>query len=350
MSFKEQLDALVITLNSCSAHYIRCIKTNAEKRANLFSPIMTYEQLTYSGVMDSVVIMQSGFPCRLTHDAFLQRYLCLVHEKDTKRALISKAKAVPPNAMALCVDLIQAFEADIEFAALLPTSALLVGRSHVLYRPTQQRCLEQHRALIINATVVSIQSWFRACLTRNFCFIGRCVYPQCLQAVVNRDLDQIRELADTLVDVSTRIGSLKGGCPVNAYFELGSAAIELASAIDIISKVTEILQEISRESGVDISTMAGFSDQRVRERAKHQIADLKALNKINFQSQYKVYGDRSCFDLDWQADPYLRSIATVSDTLDEFDALIIDSAEAVEDKDFFLLQECIETFGENRFC
>ena len=42
--FRKQLKSLMSTLNSSQPHYIRCIKPNQEKRANMFRAITTLEQ------------------------------------------------------------------------------------------------------------------------------------------------------------------------------------------------------------------------------------------------------------------------------------------------------------------
>ena len=41
--------------------YIRQIKSNPDKASGIFDAPFTYEQLRYSGIFDSVIIMQSGW-------------------------------------------------------------------------------------------------------------------------------------------------------------------------------------------------------------------------------------------------------------------------------------------------
>lgn len=80
--FVEQLTTLMSCLNKTEPHYIRCVKPNAHKgksgEASSFSPGMCYEQLMYSGVFEAVAIRKQGFPFRMKHDAFAQRYGILV--------------------------------------------------------------------------------------------------------------------------------------------------------------------------------------------------------------------------------------------------------------------------------
>ncbi|KAN0024169.1 hypothetical protein ACTFIV_008569 [Dictyostelium citrinum] len=81
--FKESLNLLMTTINSTNPHYIRCIKPNTEKRANLFDNIMVLHQLRCSGVIEQLRISRSGYPSRLVYDNFIKRYKLIV-AKDFK--------------------------------------------------------------------------------------------------------------------------------------------------------------------------------------------------------------------------------------------------------------------------
>eukprot|EP00981_Chlorochromonas_danica_P006314 scaffold1365_cov163-Ochromonas_danica.AAC.4 len=58
--FRSQLDILMNTLRSTSPHYIKCIKPNASKMANIFDGSLVLEQLRYSGALEVVRIRQEG--------------------------------------------------------------------------------------------------------------------------------------------------------------------------------------------------------------------------------------------------------------------------------------------------
>ena len=66
------------TLDCAAPHYIRCIKPNQTKRANTFEAITTLEQLRYSGLFEAVHIRKQGYPFRLPHPYFFQRYFFLL--------------------------------------------------------------------------------------------------------------------------------------------------------------------------------------------------------------------------------------------------------------------------------
>lgn len=64
-------------LKKTESHFIRCIKSNDACTAQTFDSQLVNKQLLYSGVFEVVKIQQSGLPCRLSHEDFLDRYRCL---------------------------------------------------------------------------------------------------------------------------------------------------------------------------------------------------------------------------------------------------------------------------------
>ena len=64
-------------LKKTESHFIRCIKSNDACAPQTFDSQLVNKQLLYSGVFEVVKIQQSGLPCRLSHNDFLDRYKCL---------------------------------------------------------------------------------------------------------------------------------------------------------------------------------------------------------------------------------------------------------------------------------
>ncbi len=77
-SFCGQLTSLMTMLKSTESHFIRCIKSNDKCRPAIFDAGLVQRQLLYSGVFEVVKIQQSGYPFRLKHETFENRYRCLV--------------------------------------------------------------------------------------------------------------------------------------------------------------------------------------------------------------------------------------------------------------------------------
>ena len=85
--FSQQLEGLIVNLNSTQPRYIRCIKPNQLKKPDTIAAKLVDEQLTYSGVFEAVLIMQNGYPFRLSHLEFRERFHMLITNKVDKNIL-----------------------------------------------------------------------------------------------------------------------------------------------------------------------------------------------------------------------------------------------------------------------
>ena len=72
-------------IGETEAHFIRCIKPNREKSASAFDAPLTLEQLKYSGVFEAVAIRKSGYPFRLPHRQFANRYSCIMPAEEAAK-------------------------------------------------------------------------------------------------------------------------------------------------------------------------------------------------------------------------------------------------------------------------
>ncbi|KAK6912879.1 Myosin head, motor domain [Dillenia turbinata] len=78
--FKQQLQALMETLNSTEPHYIRCVKPNSENRPQKFENQNILHQLRCGGVLEAVRISLAGYPTRRTYSEFVYRFGLLCPE------------------------------------------------------------------------------------------------------------------------------------------------------------------------------------------------------------------------------------------------------------------------------
>eukprot|EP00605_Chrysophyceae_sp_TOSAG23-4_P001761 GSChrysophyteH1.ASY1.ANO1.1949.1 assembled CDS len=74
--FKNQLNELVNTLNSTFPHFVRCMKSNDEKKGNIFTSARMQDQLRYAGLVEVCRIRKLGYPVRLLFDEFFRRFKC----------------------------------------------------------------------------------------------------------------------------------------------------------------------------------------------------------------------------------------------------------------------------------
>jgi len=62
--FRDSLNALMITLNDTTPHYIRCVKPNDSKLPFDFDHQRAVDQLRACGVLETIRISAAGFPSR----------------------------------------------------------------------------------------------------------------------------------------------------------------------------------------------------------------------------------------------------------------------------------------------
>jgi len=133
--FQKQLDSLMRKLNQTEPHYIRCVKPNDTKSPLLFVPKNCMEQLTYSGVYEAVSIRKQGFPFRLTHSIFCERYNCIFgnpsysNNKDGCKTIINKMG--------------------------FPKTNIQIGKTMVLYRAEEHKKLELDRSIKVMTKLIA---------------------------------------------------------------------------------------------------------------------------------------------------------------------------------------------------
>ncbi|XP_071196791.1 unconventional myosin-X-like [Salvelinus alpinus] len=86
--FRDSLHSLMNTLSASNPFFVRCIKPNMNKNANMFDPEVVLNQLRYSGMLETVKIRRAGFPVRRTFTDFCSRYKMILkdeHPTDDQR-------------------------------------------------------------------------------------------------------------------------------------------------------------------------------------------------------------------------------------------------------------------------
>ncbi|XP_049628730.1 unconventional myosin-XIX [Suncus etruscus] len=75
--FKASLEQLLQVLQSTTPHYIRCIKPNSQGQAQTFLQEEVLSQLKACGLVETIHISAAGFPIRVSHRNFVERYKLL---------------------------------------------------------------------------------------------------------------------------------------------------------------------------------------------------------------------------------------------------------------------------------
>ncbi|MFH4981152.1 hypothetical protein AB6A40_007861 [Gnathostoma spinigerum] len=77
MMYRESLNNLMNMLRSTHPHFIRCIIPNEKKKSGLIDAALVLNQLTCNGVLEGIRICRKGFPNRMLHGDFRDRYALL---------------------------------------------------------------------------------------------------------------------------------------------------------------------------------------------------------------------------------------------------------------------------------
>eukprot|EP00002_Diphylleia_rotans_P028382 TRINITY_DN572_c0_g1_i3.p1 TRINITY_DN572_c0_g1~~TRINITY_DN572_c0_g1_i3.p1 ORF type:complete len:926 (+),score=142.37 TRINITY_DN572_c0_g1_i3:909-3686(+) len=72
--FRGAVNDLISTLKSCQPHYIRCIKPNGSKQADVFEENLVIHQVRYLGLLENIRVRRAGFANRQSFERFIQRY------------------------------------------------------------------------------------------------------------------------------------------------------------------------------------------------------------------------------------------------------------------------------------
>jgi myosin-6 len=73
-NFSGQLGKLMGVLQKTTSHFIRCIKPNEMQKPMVLEPVSVMTQLRYSGMCAALILMQAGFPTRVSFQELYDRY------------------------------------------------------------------------------------------------------------------------------------------------------------------------------------------------------------------------------------------------------------------------------------
>lgn len=183
--FKEQLSALVSSVEKTDPHYIRCLKPNDAAKSSMLTRKRLTEQLRYGGVLEAVRVARAGYPVRMVHREFFQRYRMLLPTVPDKTLPWNMEGH---NAQKLCVKLldecltegqnhknkvmdpketgISRFEKIRRMQhqpvpLIFPKTDVQLGLTKVFMRKPPHDVLEAHRVFHQAASATMIQCWLR---------------------------------------------------------------------------------------------------------------------------------------------------------------------------------------------
>ncbi|KAF3326549.1 myosin-15-like protein [Carex littledalei] len=168
--FKQQLQALMETLNSTEPHYIRCIKPSSLNCPQMFENQSVLHQLRCGGVLEAIRISLAGYPTRRTYSEFVDRFGILAQEiiyerfgeKTLTERIIKKLKLENFQLGRTKVFLRagQIAILDARRAEVLDNAAKII-QGHV------RTFIAHKHFLLTRKSAVNIQAFCQGCLARN---------------------------------------------------------------------------------------------------------------------------------------------------------------------------------------
>ncbi|XP_025851861.2 unconventional myosin-XIX isoform X1 [Vulpes vulpes] len=176
--FKASLEQLLQVLHSTTPHYIRCIKPNSQGQAHIFLQEQVLSQLEACGLVETIHISAAGFPIRISHQNFVERYELLRRlrartssgphspspdERHSEGSLCTEAATLQP----LLQDILHTLPALSQAAATLgdPAEAtpapVCCGRTKVFMTDSMLELLEHGRAQVLEQCARCIQRGWR---------------------------------------------------------------------------------------------------------------------------------------------------------------------------------------------
>lgn len=143
--FQTSLNKLLEALGKAEPFFIRCIRSNAEKKELCFDEELVLQQLRYTGMLETVRIRRSGYSAKYTFQDFTEQFQVLL------------PKNSPP-----CREVISALLEKMN----VDKRSYQIGKTKVFLKETERQALQEtlHREVV--RKILLLQSWFRMVLER----------------------------------------------------------------------------------------------------------------------------------------------------------------------------------------
>eukprot|EP00375_Theileria_parva_P003610 XP_766295.1 myosin [Theileria parva strain Muguga] len=169
--FTSQLDQLMNKISKTEPHFIRCIKPNQLNLPNIFQKNTVNEQLKCGGMLQVVEVSRAGYPVRLTHLIFYNKFKYLLSKAESER--VSKHQ---PDMALMTKQLL-----DILVARFIPFNpyqqgSLAFGKSLIFFKNNIYEILFNSLQELRNKSATVIQKTVRG-------YKQRKAYLECLHKI-----------------------------------------------------------------------------------------------------------------------------------------------------------------------
>ncbi|XP_049733295.1 unconventional myosin-IXb isoform X3 [Elephas maximus indicus] len=141
--FQTSLSKLLEALGKAEPFFIRCIRSNAEKKELCFDEELVLQQLRYTGMLETVRIRRSGYSAKYTFQDFTEQFQVLL----------------PKNALP-CREVISTL---LEKMAV-DKKNYQIGKTKVFLKELERQALQETLHCEVVRKILLLQSWFRMVL------------------------------------------------------------------------------------------------------------------------------------------------------------------------------------------
>ncbi|XP_036452042.1 unconventional myosin-IXb isoform X2 [Colossoma macropomum] len=150
--FQTSLVRLLDTLKKAEPFFVRCIRSNAEKREMQFDEDLVLKQMRYTGMLETVRIKRSGYGAKYTFKEFTDEF----------RVLLPKNPSTPQKDIT-----------NLLRKTGLDDSSFQIGKTKVFLKEVDRQKLQETLYREVMRRILILQRWFRACLTRKHFLMKR---------------------------------------------------------------------------------------------------------------------------------------------------------------------------------
>ncbi|XP_050177072.1 unconventional myosin-IXb isoform X7 [Myiozetetes cayanensis] len=165
--FQNSLNKLLETLGRAEPFFIRCIRSNAEKKEMLFDENLVLQQLRYTGMLETVRIRRSGYSAKYTFQEFIDQFQVLLPKdaKASKEDICAYLNKLKLNESYYQIGKTKVFMKEAERQILQDTLHKEVIRKIILLQSWLRMVLERRRFLRTRQAALVLQAcWRSRCL------------------------------------------------------------------------------------------------------------------------------------------------------------------------------------------
>uniref|UniRef100_A0A8C5QBR4 Myosin IXB n=1 Tax=Leptobrachium leishanense TaxID=445787 RepID=A0A8C5QBR4_9ANUR len=167
--FQTSLNKLLETLSRAEPFFIRCIRSNAEKREITFDEALVIQQLRYTGMLETVRIRRSGYSAKYTYQEFSDQFQVLLPKSSSQLkadiAVLLESLSFDPHNFQLGKT--KVFLKEPERQKLQDTLHQAVIKKIILLQSLFRMVVDQRNYLRMKTAAITIQAYWRShCVRR----------------------------------------------------------------------------------------------------------------------------------------------------------------------------------------